>query len=604
MSESTTTHAGSGGKNHNTHSSSKMAETVTTTIQHNDSQQHSKRESNTATHNFGTPEGDEQTTEVRQDPRLKRSKSIGNISELTDKLQRLEDFIYDLPSKIASDIRKMPSRLAERRKSIIDWSRGKKVPVDNKMEGSDYPQSPVDAKTLLVLLLPFLPVFLYSLVVFFSSVFLFIYMLIIVLYFTVLVAWFIAEVAIRPPWYKPTKPAEGLTREQLPAYWQGIWHNPKHDLHLEYEDIEFSTTDNLKLRGWFVPAPANHIRNHNIGIVLVHGGGRDRRAWLRHVPLFHDQGYDVMLFDFSEHGCSDGSRRGFSYGIREKEDVKFAARWMKEVKGIQKIVAIGTSVGGASVIMAAAEDSTIDAVIAENPVSCAEEFALFHLKRMVSSYVPNTYGFLLAPVYSIISRVFLFRIGAFFGYDRPYQVIEKISPRPVMLMHGTADDLVPKDHSENLYEVAKEPKELWLATNAWHCALYDMYPVEFGMRVHSFLHKYLHQAVVEQKGGVAGESDVTVSQLSATNQRSLSTITDEKKEKEAESSETSSVVAPPEFVVPEKERAKREKDAPVTKDTDTLDSDEVVSVQTDEAESLHDAAHPVSSYLKKAEDPQ
>lgn len=56
-----------------------------------------------------------------------------------------------------------------------------------------------------------------------------------------------------------------------------------------------------------------------------------------------------------------------------------------------------------------------------------------------------------------------FRIGAPFGYTRPYELIEGISPRPVMLMHGTSDDLVPIDHSTRLYTCATEPKYLWLA---------------------------------------------------------------------------------------------------------------------------------------------
>lgn len=137
--------------------------------------------------------------------------------------------------------------------------------------------------------------------------------------------------------------------------------------------MEFETSYGAKLRGWFVPAPPN-VTHHNIGICFVHGGGRDRRAFLRHVPLVHYQGYDCLLFDFSEHGMSDGSGVGFSYGIREKDDVRFAVKWLKEAKGLKKVVVIGTSVGASSAIMAAAEDLSIDAVIAENPVACAGTF--------------------------------------------------------------------------------------------------------------------------------------------------------------------------------------------------------------------------------------
>ena len=109
----------------------------------------------------------------------------GNIVEMKAKLQRLESFINELPSKIGkikATPRKWVEQLHERelRKNI----------AENKMEGGDYPQSPVDLKLLGVLLLPFLPVFLYSVIVFFSSVFFFIYFLAILLYFALLVGKF------------------------------------------------------------------------------------------------------------------------------------------------------------------------------------------------------------------------------------------------------------------------------------------------------------------------------------------------------------------------------------------------------------------------------
>ena len=46
-----------------------------------------------------------------------------------------------------------------------------------------------------------------------------------------------------------------------------------------------------------------------ICVVCVHGGGRDRRAFLRHIPLFVKRGIPVLLFDFREHG----TRFSFDY---------------------------------------------------------------------------------------------------------------------------------------------------------------------------------------------------------------------------------------------------------------------------------------------------
>lgn len=72
-------------------------------------------------------------------------------------------------------------------------------------------------------------------------------------------------------------------------------------MNLDYEDVQFTNKAGLVLRGWYVPGAAS-ADSHKLGIVCVHGGGRDRRAWLRHIPIFHNRGYDILLFDFSEHG--------------------------------------------------------------------------------------------------------------------------------------------------------------------------------------------------------------------------------------------------------------------------------------------------------------
>lgn len=226
-------------------------------------------------------------------------------------------------------------------------------------------------------------------------------------------------------------------------------------------------------------------------VVLQFGGLH--RAAVRHVRTRHQrrrrQRILVRSFPFS---CFRLNVFSCSYGVKEKEDVIAAAKFMKE-RGFKVIIAVGTSVGGASVILAAAEDKTIDGIISENPVAHAPQFASEHLQKMIANYRKPTRvtNLLLGPFYRLTTMVFLFRIGAsLFSYKAPVDVIAKISPRPVLLMHGTSDDtgtsrlvpgdayftvadvlIVPCTHSQRLFEAAKEPKSLWLAADAWHCAM-------------------------------------------------------------------------------------------------------------------------------------
>lgn len=96
-----------------------------------------------------------------------------------------------------------------------------------------------------------------------------------------------------------------------------------------------------------------------------------------------------------------------------------------------------------------------------------------------------------------------------------------------MLMHGTADDLVPIDHSTRLHSCAAEPKYLWLAKvsgneprigrflntctiqDAWHCALYDQHPEEYAKRVYEFLDLHFSGKEEEKK---AAESELVAEQ--------------------------------------------------------------------------------------------
>jgi fermentation-respiration switch protein FrsA (DUF1100 family) len=44
---------------------------------------------------------------------------------------------------------------------------------------------------------------------------------------------------------------------------------------------------------------------------------------------------------------------------------------------------------------------------------------------------------------------------------------------PVLIIHGTADDVVPVDHSRKLFELAHEPKSLVIVEGGTHSDLWN-----------------------------------------------------------------------------------------------------------------------------------
>src|SRR5262249_42889672 len=111
-------------------------------------------------------------------------------------------------------------------------------------------------------------------------------------------------------------------------------------------------------------------------VVLVHGGGADRRAMLKHAGYLHDDGYHVLLIDCHNHGLSGRDGQGISFGYWESRSVIDAAIWAKQHlqgAGSKPVCAMGTSQGGFAVLKAMAETPIIRGVVAENPYVSLDE---------------------------------------------------------------------------------------------------------------------------------------------------------------------------------------------------------------------------------------
>ncbi len=145
-------------------------------------------------------------------------------------------------------------------------------------------------------------------------------------------------------------------------------------------------------------------------------------------------------------------------------------------RAMKRVAVFGSSQGGASVLLAAAADPRIDAVIAENP------FTSIHALIMDNSMEPR----LPRPLLAAISYLTRLRLGAL-GAPDPVEVVDRIAPRPLLLMHGDADRVIPLRHSQQLFERAGEPKQFWVAEGAHHAALFNAHPDEWAARVLGFL---------------------------------------------------------------------------------------------------------------------
>ncbi|MCL4532335.1 MAG: alpha/beta hydrolase [Actinobacteria bacterium] len=207
--------------------------------------------------------------------------------------------------------------------------------------------------------------------------------------------------------------------------------------------------------GWFLPAVTP-----GVGIVLCHGCQTGRREMLSLAMALRARGFPVLLFDFRAHGESEG--RWTSCGLLETRDLEGAVRYMltrPEVKG-SRVGVVGFSMGAAVSILTAARVPEIGAVAADS------SFAT--LREVVASGYRVIWGLPSFPFASMSLWFAEKLVGVKAEAIRPLDAVASISPRPLLIIHGVADRLVPLRDAYLLYESAGEPKEIWTVPGADH----------------------------------------------------------------------------------------------------------------------------------------
>jgi pimeloyl-ACP methyl ester carboxylesterase len=168
----------------------------------------------------------------------------------------------------------------------------------------------------------------------------------------------------------------------------------------------------------------------------------------------------VVAFDFRGHGRSTGHS---TLGDREVLDLDAAVRAAREL-GYREVVTCGWSMGGSVVLRHAALLRGVEAVVSVSAVSRWFYRDTKPMRRLHWA-VETRAGRLVAR------RMTGTRISSK-AWDplpeSPVEVVGRIAPTPLLLVHGDADHYFPVEHPQALFDAAAEPKELWLLEGFGH----------------------------------------------------------------------------------------------------------------------------------------
>jgi dienelactone hydrolase len=246
-------------------------------------------------------------------------------------------------------------------------------------------------------------------------------------------------------------------------------HVPPADLDAPYEDVAFTTSDGLRLEGWYIPS-----KN---GAAVISFPGRSSSQTRAKILARH--GYGVLLFDRRGEGKSEGDPNLF--GWQGERDIHAAVAYLQRRPDVDpgRIGGIGLSVGGEMMIEAAAESSALKAIVSEggsgrsvrdvlaNPgMSWTEVIGTGVATAATALFTDN------APPADLLSLVPRISGATFFVYGENGQPIE----RPA---------------NEAFYAAARGPKELWEVPGSGHMKGIEAQPAEYERRVVGFFDRTL-----------------------------------------------------------------------------------------------------------------
>lgn len=284
------------------------------------------------------------------------------------------------------------------------------------------------------------------------------------------------------------------------------------------EDVEFDAAGTT-LRGWLYRPDA--ASGDVPIIVMCHGWSAVKEMWLdKYAEEFANAGMAALVYDNRNLGASDGEPRQELDPFAQVRDYRHAITYARTLSGIDKerVGIWGSSYSGAHVLVVAAIDRRVKAVVAQVPATrlydaftrnVREDFwpgllgaldadrearARGEPPAMIPVVSEDPNGFAALPqkesydwftetaklrAPSWRNETTLASLDMALEYE-PWAYVKRISPTPLLMIVAHRDNLIPADHALETYESALEPKKLIIAPGHHFSAYVDGFELTGG----------------------------------------------------------------------------------------------------------------------------
>jgi fermentation-respiration switch protein FrsA (DUF1100 family) len=234
------------------------------------------------------------------------------------------------------------------------------------------------------------------------------------------------------------------------------------DRGLAYEEIFIPVTGDRsrpqRIQAWWIPSDSGN----DCTVLYLHGSALNIGANVGQADRFHRLGLAVLLVSYRGYGDSDGDVPAESSLY---EDARATWDHLVEVRGIdsEDILIYGHSLGGAVAVDLAVDRPGAGGLVLEATFTSIEAMARTD------------------PLYRFFPVAFIVR--------HRFDTLSKIGRLsiPVLILHGSKDQLVPVDMAHTLYDRAPEPKRIVIIPGGGHNNSARVGGVHYLAAVESFL---------------------------------------------------------------------------------------------------------------------
>ena len=235
---------------------------------------------------------------------------------------------------------------------------------------------------------------------------------------------------------------------------------------MRYEEVRIPSGNGMErgeLHGWWIPAEQTNAAT----LLYLHGNFRNIGHNVEHALRLHNLGYNLLLVDYRGYGLSTGGKPSEA---KVYEDAEAIWNYLLKVRGAlpQRTFIYGHSLGGAVAIDLAVHHPEAAGLIVESTFTS------------MTAMGKRDYPYL--PISLLLNQ-------RFDGLDKISRL--KI---PVLFIHGTWDEKIPYQMSEQLFDKSPQPKYLKLIEGGEHGNSGGIAWLEYRAAVSEFVQRHVGRA--------------------------------------------------------------------------------------------------------------